>query len=208
MPRIRKIVVAVAATVALAALADASPAAARYTTKVVPGQSIGGIQLGQTLASVHKFRPLNLGKPTSSDVQATALGRARYEIYTSSGPFPDSFVVAYTLPPKKKGKKKPPRVAFISTGLGFWYIDGGLQYNTHLGTASSPADAAKVFPCSFYQKTPSGQRLYNPDPGDGQYCELIYGQDVWFYLTFNVGGITPDIPAKLAGFSLSRYQLP
>jgi hypothetical protein len=173
---------------------------------VVAGKSIGGVSLGQTLEKVHKKRPLGRKKPAQKSTQILpVVGKAKYETWTDKTG--SSMFIGYT----RAKKKKPYKVVYISSGPGFWTdLDHGLTYSTTTGFGDSPSEVAKQFPCSFYSKTPSGVRLYDPAPGegDGQFCEVIFSQTSYFYLSFNVGGITPDIPARLVGFALSKFQIP
>lgn len=196
----------------------AAPASAHFSTVVDPGKSISGLFLGETATAVHNYRPLDLNAPTSTNLAPVpGHGTLLFETYTT--PAGQSLTAAYALPTKKKGKKKKgkkkkpePTVVYLSTGSGIWATTGGLFYQSsgQFRSGSSPAEVGKAYGCSFYQKTPSGQRLYDPDPGDGQYCELAFGQTSWFYFSFNdeadLG--SSEAPALLAAFSLSMYQIP
>jgi hypothetical protein len=188
----------------------ATPAAAKENLVVVPGKRINGIELGDKRSDVRDLKPLNLKKPTTTTVTPLVIGEIRTEIWASE--FGHQLAVGYASSKKKgkKKKKKDPKVIFVSTGAGFWYTqDGSLAYDTINGGGTTPAGASGLCPPgSFYQKTPSGQRLYNPDPGDGQVCEVIFDQRTFFYLTFNHIGPTADVPARLAAFTLSRVPLP
>ena len=203
------------------AFATAVPAASAATGDdffVTPGKTVNGISLGETRTAVHLSTPLGSATPTSTSVgQAPALGTVLSETYVG-GAFGNQLSVVYQVPPSKKkhkkGKKKhkrpEPRVVFLTTGAGAWFIhDTGLSYNASPGnsTGSTNVEVAQLYPCSFYQKA-SGQRLYNPDVGDGQFCELVYGQQDYFYFTFNNGAIEASVPAQLAGFTLSAIQIP
>jgi hypothetical protein len=170
------------AALAVAVGPFASSAAAKYTTLVVPGQSIGGVKLSQNRAKVRKSHPLGLKKPT----QHTAIS----DSYTDKAG--EQLIVLY-----KAGKKK--QVLGVGTALGTWHTANGLV------NGATPAQAASLLPgCGFYYKSSSG-RQPNPDPGDGQYCELILQPPLrYFYLSFNTG----EPNAQLAAFSLSRVQIP
>jgi hypothetical protein len=175
-----------AATLALVAGPLASPAAANYSTLVVPGKSIGGIKLGVTRAKVRAYRPLNLKKPTIS--------RRRSDVYITQAGV--TLLVIY----RRRHKSKPFRVLAVSSGAGStWTTESGLYYG------ASPQRASELLPaCVFYQHDGGGRR-YDPDPGDGQFCEVQYQNPKrFFYLTFNQGGISSDVPAQLAGFTLSK----
>jgi hypothetical protein len=175
-----------AATLALIAGPLVSPASAHYNTVVVPGKSIGGIRLGETRAKVHAYRPIDLKKPTSRTRRA--------DVYIR--PSGLTLIVLY----RRHSKDKPFRVLAVSSGEGSpWVTESGLHYGM------SPQEASEILPgCVFYQHDQGGRR-YDPDPGDGQFCEVQYQKpERFFYLTFNQGGISPDVPAQLAGFTLSR----
>jgi len=180
----RKTMPGVVVVAAIAALTvTGGPLASSATAKgtlVVPGRSIGGVKLKQTRDKVHKSRPLGLKKPTS--------GSAVGETYISRAG--TTMIVLY----------KKRKVIGVSTGAGPWATTAGLAYG------ASPAQAAGFLPgCAFY----GSGRTPNPDPGDGQYCELVFqGPLRYFYLTFNAGGITSDVPAQLAGFTLSKVLIP
>jgi hypothetical protein len=205
--------------VAFATVVPAASAATGDDFFVTPGKTVNGISLGETRAAVHHSTPLGMTTPTSSSVsQAPALGTILTETYIG-GAFGNQLSVVYQVPPSKKkhtkGKKKhkrsQPTVVYLATGAGAWFIhDNGLSYNGSPGnsTGSTNVEIGGVYPCSFYQKTPSGQRLYDPDVGDGQFCELIYGQRDYFYFTFNNGALDSRVPAQLAGFTLSAFQIP
>jgi hypothetical protein len=160
----------------------ASSASAKYTTLVVPGQSIGGVKLSMDREKVRKSKPLGLKKPT----QHTAIS----DSYTDKAG--EQLIVLY-----KASKKKP--VLGIGTGLGTWHTANGLV------NGATPAQAASLVPgCAFYSKSSTG-RHPNPDPGDGQYCELVLQPPLrYFYLSFNTG----DPNALLAGFTLSKVMIP
>jgi hypothetical protein len=194
----------------LGAAVFAGPAAAKDDLGVVPGKSINGISLGDTTKEVHKSKPLGLKKPTSSlKFQAPAVGKVLSETYIG-GAFGNTLVVNYLIPKKKKGKKKKdPKVVFVSTGAGYWAIFGtGILYAN--GSGSSPEDVGKVYPCSFYTKYEGPRNYVGVEASDAQYCELIQAQDSYFYFTFNNGYTTgaEHGPAILAGFSLSKVQIP
>jgi len=163
----------------------ASSATAKYSTLVVPGQSIGGVKLGQTREKVRKHKPLGLKKPT----QRTAIS----DTYTTAGG--EQLLILY-----KANKKKS--VLGVSTGLGSWHTANGLAYG------ASPSQAASLVPgCLFYAKDSNGRR-YDQDPGDGQYCELVFSDPArFFYLTFNVSA-APNLPAQLAALTLSKVLIP
>ena len=182
----RLVLTTTVAALAVAVGPLASSATAKYTTLVVPGQSIGGVKLSQNRAKVRKSKPLGLKKPT----QHTAIS----DSYTNAAG--EQLIVLY-----KAGKKK--QVLGVGTGLGSWHTANGLV------SGSSPTQAASLLPgCVFYYKDSAG-RHPNPDPGDGQYCELVLQPPLrYFYVTFNAGGITSDIPAQLAAFTLSRVLIP
>lgn len=208
----RALIATVVAVLGIAVFAAPAPAA-NDDLEVVVGKSINGISLGDTAKEVHKSTPLGLKKPTRVAVSdAPALGKLRSETYIA-GPFGNTLIVSYLLPPKgkkgkKKRKKKEPKVIHIGTGAGYWTIIGtAIYYGTESG--SSPEEVGKVFPCSFYT-TYTGPRNYEGvTPSDAQYCELIQAQDAYFYFTFNNGyTFTGPGPARLAAFSLSRVQLP
>jgi hypothetical protein len=178
----RLVLTTTVAALAVAVGPLASPAAARYTTLVVPGQSIGGVKLSQNRDKVRKSKPLGLKKPT----QHTAIS----DSYTDKAG--EQLIVLY-----KAGKKK--QVLGISSGLGTWHTANGLV------NGASPAQAASLLPgCSFYGGSSSG-RDPKPDPGDGQHCELVLQPPLrYFYLSFNTG----DPTAQLAAFALSRVLIP
>jgi hypothetical protein len=170
------------AALAVAVGPFASSAAAKYTTLVVPGQSIGGVKLSMNRDKVRNSKPLGLKKPT----QHTAVS----DSFTDKAG--EQLIVLY-----KAGKKK--QVLGVGTGLGTWHTANGLV------NGASPAQAASLLPgCSFYGKSSAG-RQPNPDPGDGQYCELILQPPLrYFYLSFNTG----EPIAALASFSLSKVLIP
>jgi hypothetical protein len=204
----RQISVAVIATLAVACGVFATPAAAKDDHIVRPldyHPSINGITIGETKAKVYRSTPLGLNKPTSSVVTPSPIGRIRSETYLSADS--DTLIVIYSVPKKKT--KKRPKVLAVSTGSGFWILaQTDIQYTTG-GYASPRSEFAGWCPsCAFYQHDASGQRLYDPDPGDGQTSELSYPTGMFFYFTFNEGGISSDVEAQLAGFTLSKYRLP
>ena len=178
----RLVLTGTVAALAVAVGPLASSASAKYTTLVVPGQSIGGVKLSMNREKVRKLHPLGLKKPTSR----TAVS----DSYTDKAG--EQLIVLY-----KASKKKP--VMAIGTGLGTWHTANGLV------NGATPAQAAGLVPgCAFYSKSSSG-RQPNPDPGDGQYCELILQPPLrYFYLSFNTG--EPD--AALAAFTLSKVVIP
>jgi hypothetical protein len=187
---------------------------------VVPGKSISGIRLGETKKAVHDSKPLEMKKPTSSvRSPIPALGTtALSETYTtvSSVGRPTTLVVSYLLPNKNKKKhkkKKQPRVIFISTGQGFWStFTPPITYDTASGEASNRNAVGEAFGCSFFKESNTGGRDYDVTESDAQQCELIFSQDTYMYFSFNNGysagpGGT-NLPAFLAGFTLSRFQIP
>jgi hypothetical protein len=210
MAKKRQIPVAVVATLAVACGAFATPAAAKDDHVVRPQfdpASINGISLGDTKTQVYRSTPLGRNKPTSSVVTSLPSGKkVRTETYLSRGRA-DTLVVIYSIPKKKK---KHPKVLYVSTGSGFWILARtNIQYDTASGYASPRSEFASWCPtCTFYEHDASGHRLYDPDPGDGQYSELRYPNGGFFYFTFNEGGLASDVEAQLAGFTLSRYRIP
>jgi hypothetical protein len=202
------------AAAALGMALVAAPATANDDLKVVAGKSINGISLGDTAKEVRKSTPLGLKKPSRTAVSEIAgVGKLLSETYMA-GALGNTLVVSYLVPSKskkkkgKKKKKKDPKVVLVSTGAGYWTIFGtGIFYGA--GTGSSPAQVGEVFPCSFYTKY-SGPRDYaDVTASDAQYCELVQAQDAYFYFTFNNGYTFGDpTPAILAGFTLSRVQIP
>ena len=175
----------IVAALAVAAGPLASPATAKYSTLVVPGQSIGGVKLNQTRTKVRDHKPLGLKRPS----QHTAIS----DTYTTAGG--EQLIVLY-----KAGKKK--KVLGVSTGVGSWHTANGLVYG------ASPSQANGLLPgCLFYAKDSNGRR-YDQDPGDGQYCELVFSDPArFFYLTFNVSS-APNLPAQLTAFTLSKVLIP
>jgi hypothetical protein len=217
MPSTKWISIA-AVAVAFATAVPAASAATGDDFFVTPGKTVNGISLGETRTAVHLSTPLGLTTPTSSSVtQMPPVGTLLTETYIA-GAFGNQLIVGYRVPPskkhkkgKKKHKKPQPTVVFLSTGAGAWFIhDTGLHYTARPGNSegSTNAEVAGIYPCSFYQRAPGGGRLYGPDPGDGQICELIYGQADYFYFTFNNGALDSQVPAQLSGFTLSAIQIP
>jgi hypothetical protein len=213
-PRKRETSVAVFAALAIVCGAFATPAVAYNKDHVVGPQWgpawINGISIGDTNRQVHRSTPFDLNEPTSSVVSEAPIGKIRTETYLSGEG--DTLLVEYSVPKNKKHKKrKHPRVLAVSTGSGFWIIaETDVQYDTTTGYASPRSELASFWPsCKFYEFDASGQRDYNPDPGDGQYCEVRYpDRSGFFYFTLNEGGFSANVEAQLAGFTLSKYQIP
>jgi hypothetical protein len=220
--QIKKTTLLVFAALTAFAAGQITPASANNDDQVVKvGKSINGISLGETLADVHQSTPLGLKKPASTIRQAAPpLGTSRQEIWGPAGSFGNTLGVFYLEPSqqqkkqaKKKHKKKPqPRVIYLQTGQGLWFIPHADIYTSPIiALASTVVDVGKVYACPFYKLDDNvvGGRDYNPTIGNAQSCELIQAQDAYFYFGFRSCPTSPaDCPAPLAGFALSRYQLP
>lgn len=208
--------VALIAFTVFAAAAETAVAAPADDGAVVPGETINGIALRQTKASVWASTPLGFADPRHSVKSETPIGKVLTEIWLNpeeSGlegpPGPRSFAVTY-FPAKTmkiKGKRRKPRVVHISTGQGFWVIESNLiHYASDGSTRSTPADVADFYQCSFYSESSDG-RDYTPTYTDAQRCELLLGPLNYFYFTFNHIGPGAEVPAGLAAFTMSKFQI-
>jgi len=172
---------------ALAGLA-AAPAQAKDRTLVKPGKSIGGIELGQTRASVQRSHPL--GRRRAS---ATTHGRRLSQTWVSSDGGAQ-LVVIYS------GRRRASKVVFVSSGLGPWHTPEGVQYG------DPPYKAVGVSRCTPYGRNSDGSRDYDSDYDDTS-CERHYGRKGWFYVSFNASD-SGEVLESISGFSLSTRRIP
>ena len=183
----------------IACAAMATPAAANLDQIASPdNKHINGIRLGDTRADVHDSTPFGKRRPTITTTRRFAGRRLLTEIWIDG----DVALAVYYV--KRKGR--PARVAAVQGGS--YYVLSGSSLHTAPGNNGSTVSqiASAYEGCVFFLNGPAG-REYNPDPGDGQTCELQLPGGAFFYFSFNHNA-APGGEATLTAVSLSRFRLP